>query len=106
MASGSQLDNLYIRDITEKGKSDNFETGINYTINLGWTYWLLNATVYHRYFTDVATRITRLTNDNVTIQTRGNADTRSSTGFELINQFTDWFDATLTGNFFYFQGRR
>lgn len=69
----------------------------------GWTRLLLNATVYHRYSTSVATRITRLTNDNVTIQTRENADTRSSTGFELINQlqFTDWFDATLTGNFFY-----
>lgn len=69
----------------------------------GWDWWLLNATVYHRYSTDVATRITRLTDDNVTIQTRENADTRSATGFELINQlqFTNWFDATLTGNFFH-----
>ncbi len=69
----------------------------------GWDWWLLNATVYHRYSTDVATRITRLTDDNVTIQTRENADTRSATGLELINQLqlTDWFDATLTGNFFH-----
>jgi outer membrane receptor protein involved in Fe transport len=69
----------------------------------GWNWWLLNGTVYHRYSTDVTTRITRLTEDNVAIQTRENADTRSSTGFELINQlqFTDWFDATLIGNFFY-----
>lgn len=69
----------------------------------GWDWWLLNATVYHRYSTDVATRITRLTDNNVTIQTRENADTRSATGFELINQlqFTNWFDVTLTGNFFH-----
>jgi len=34
MASSAQLDSLYVRDITEKEKSDNFETGLNYTINL------------------------------------------------------------------------
>lgn len=69
----------------------------------GWTRYLLNATVYHRYSTNVETRITRITDDNVAIQSRENADTRSATGFELVNQVqvTNNFDATLTGNFFY-----
>jgi outer membrane receptor protein involved in Fe transport len=69
----------------------------------GWERYLLNATVYHRYSTDVETRITYLTDNNVAVQTRENADTRSSTGFELINQFqiSKAVDATLTGNFFY-----
>lgn len=69
----------------------------------GWERYLLNATVYHRFSTDVETRITTLTDDNVAISSRENADTRSSTGFELINQIqiSNNFDATLTGNFFY-----
>ncbi|MBN7814866.1 outer membrane beta-barrel family protein [Algoriphagus pacificus] len=69
----------------------------------GWERYLLNATVYHRFSTDVETRITTLTDDNVAIQSRENADTRASTGFELINQIqiSNNFDATLTGNFFY-----
>ncbi|UZD21972.1 TonB-dependent receptor [Algoriphagus halophytocola] len=69
----------------------------------GWERYLLNATVYHRYSTDVETRITILTDDNVAIQSRENADTRASTGFELINQFqvSNNLDATLTGNLFY-----
>lgn len=69
----------------------------------GWERYLLNATVYHRYSTNVETRITRITDDNVAIQSRENADTRSATGFELVNQVqvTNNFDATLTGNFFY-----
>lgn len=69
----------------------------------GWERYLLNATVYHRYSTDVETRITYLTDNNVAVQTRENADTRAATGFELINQFqvSKSIDATLTGNFFY-----
>lgn len=69
----------------------------------GWENYLLNATVYHRFSTDIQTRVIRLNEDNVAIQTRENANSRASTGFELINQiqFTQWFDATLTGNFFY-----
>ncbi|MCH7412770.1 TonB-dependent receptor family protein [Belliella sp. R4-6] len=69
----------------------------------GWEKYLLNATVYHRYSTDIQTRVIRLNDDNVAIQTRENANSRASTGFELINQiqFTQWFDATLSGNFFY-----
>jgi iron complex outermembrane receptor protein len=69
----------------------------------GWERYLLNATVYHRYSTDVETRITYLTENNVSVQTRENADTRASTGFELINQIqvSNNIDATLTGNFFY-----
>lgn len=69
----------------------------------GWERYLLNATVYHRYSTDVETRITILTDDNVAIQSRENADTRASTGAELINQIQIFknLDATLTGNLFY-----
>jgi hypothetical protein len=41
--------------------------------------------------------------NNVAIQTRENALRRNSTGLELINQvqFANWWDATLSGNFFY-----
>ncbi|WP_194776319.1 TonB-dependent receptor domain-containing protein [Pararhodonellum marinum] len=69
----------------------------------GWKNYLLNATVYHRFSTDIHTRVIRLRDDNVAIQTRENANSRSSTGFEMVNQIqvTQWFDATLTGNFFY-----
>ncbi len=69
----------------------------------GWERYLLNATVYHRYSTNIETRITRITNDNVSITSRENADTRASTGFELVNQIqvSNNFDATITGNLFY-----
>jgi iron complex outermembrane receptor protein len=69
----------------------------------GWERYLLNASVYHLCSTDVETRITMLTDDNVAIQSRQNADTRSSTGFELINQIqiSNNLDMTLTGNLFY-----
>ncbi|MHA7129707.1 TonB-dependent receptor [Algoriphagus namhaensis] len=71
----------------------------------GWEKYLLNAAVYHRYSTNVETRITDITDDNVAVQTRENADTRSSTGLELINQIqvSNAVDMTLTGNFFYSQ---
>lgn len=69
----------------------------------GWSKYLLNATVYHRYSTNVQTRITTLLDNNITIQSRENANIRKSTGLELVNQIgvTDWFDIALTGNFFY-----
>ncbi|MBI1301070.1 MAG: TonB-dependent receptor [Alphaproteobacteria bacterium] len=69
----------------------------------GWGKLLLNATVYHRASTNVQTRVIRLTDNNIAVQTRENALRRNSTGFELINQvqFADWWDATVTGNFFY-----
>jgi len=79
--------------------TDSYEVGYM----KGWDKYLLNATVYHRYSTDVETRITILTDDNVAIQSRQNADTKASTGFELINQIQVFnnLDATLTGNLFY-----
>lgn len=79
--------------------TDSYEVGYM----RGWDKYLLNATVYHRYSTDVEARVTMLTDDNVAIQTRENADTQASTGFELINQVqvANNLDATLTGNFFY-----
>jgi iron complex outermembrane recepter protein len=69
----------------------------------GWERYLLNATVYHRFSTDILTRVIRLNEDNVAIQTRENANSRSSTGIELVNQLqlASWFDATITGNVFY-----
>lgn len=69
----------------------------------GWEKYLLNATVYHRFSTNILTRVIRLDDNNVAIQTRENANSRSATGFELVNQIqvTQWFDATLTGNVFY-----
>lgn len=71
----------------------------------GWERYLLNAAVYHRFSTNVETRVQEITDDNVSIQSRVNADTRSSTGLELVNQFqvSNAVDMTLTGNFFYSQ---
>lgn len=69
----------------------------------GWERLLFNATVYHRYSTNVLTRVIRLGEDNVAVQTRENASMRNSTGLELINQLqlNNWWDATVSGNFFY-----
>ncbi|WP_026950546.1 outer membrane beta-barrel family protein [Algoriphagus mannitolivorans] len=79
--------------------TDSYEVGYM----KGWERYLLNATLYHRYSTNIETRITRLTSENVAIQSRENADTRASTGFELVNQIqiSSNFDATVTGNLFY-----
>ncbi|PRY89148.1 outer membrane beta-barrel family protein [Mongoliibacter ruber] len=69
----------------------------------GWTNYLLSATVYQRFSTDVQSRIIELFDNNVSITTRENAARRNNTGLEVINQIqlADWWDATLTGNFFY-----
>lgn len=69
----------------------------------GWDRFLFNATVYHRASTNVQTRVIRLVENNVAIQTRENAARRNSTGVELINQIqvNNWWDATVSGNFFY-----
>lgn len=69
----------------------------------GWERFLFNATVYHRASTNVQTRVIRLVENNVAIQTRENAASRNSTGVELINQIqvNNWWDATISGNFFY-----
>ncbi|WP_194975549.1 outer membrane beta-barrel family protein [Aquiflexum lacus] len=79
--------------------TDSYEVGYM----KGWSKYLLNATVYHRYSTNIQTRIITLLDDNITIQSRENANVRKSTGLELVNQIqvTDWFDLALTGNFFY-----
>ncbi|MBW3467841.1 outer membrane beta-barrel family protein [Arthrospiribacter ruber] len=79
--------------------TDSYEVGYM----KGWERYLMNATVYHRFSTDILTRVVRVDDNNVAVQTRENANSRSATGFELVNQIqvTDWFDATLTGNLFY-----
>lgn len=79
--------------------TDSYEVGYM----KGWAQFLFNATVYHRASTNVHTRVIRLMDNNVAIQTRENALRRNSTGLELINQvqFANWWDATLSGNFFY-----
>lgn len=79
--------------------TDSYEVGYM----KGWERFLMNATVYHRFSTDILTRVVRVDDDNVAVQTRENANSRSATGFELVNQIqvTDWFDATVTGNLFY-----
>lgn len=79
--------------------TDSYEFGYR----KGFEKFLFNATVYHRASTNVHTRVVRIVDNNVAIQTRENALRRNSTGLELINQLqlTGWWDATLTGNFFY-----
>lgn len=79
--------------------TDSYEVGYM----KGWERFLFNATVYHRASTNVHTRVIRLAENNVAIQTRENAARRNSTGLELINQVqvTNWWDATISGNFFY-----
>ncbi|WP_158858504.1 TonB-dependent receptor domain-containing protein [Lunatibacter salilacus] len=79
--------------------TDSYEVGYM----KGWERFLFNATVYHRASTNVHTRVIRLAENNVAIQTRENAARRNSTGLELINQVqvNNWWDATVSGNFFY-----
>jgi hypothetical protein len=69
----------------------------------GWKNYLLHSTFYHRYSTNVETRVIQLSDNNVAIQTRENANQRSNSGLELVNQIqvNQWFDLNLTGNFFY-----
>ncbi len=100
----------YVSDLLNVGRGNPYlqpEYTNSYEIGYmkGWENWLLNATIYHRNSTDIITRITRLYDNNVTVQTRENINTRNSSGLELINQFqfNNWFDATLTGNLFYSQ---
>lgn len=61
------------------------------------------GTVYHRRSTDILTRLIEIRDNNVAVQTWANANSRISTGLELINQFyfTKNIDATVTGNFFH-----
>ncbi|WP_291779551.1 TonB-dependent receptor [Cecembia sp.] len=79
--------------------TDSFEAGYQ----KGWANYLLSATVYQRFSTNVQSRITELFDNNVSITTRENAARRNNTGFEIINQIqlASWWDATLSGNFFY-----
>ena len=79
--------------------TDSYEVGYM----KGWERFLFNATLYHRASTNVHTRVIRLAENNVAIQTRENAARRNSTGLELINQVqvNNWWDATVSGNFFY-----
>lgn len=79
--------------------TDSFEAGYQ----KGWTNFLFNATLYQRFSTDVQSRIVQLFDNNVSITTRENAARRNNTGLEIINQIqlASWWDATLSGNFFY-----
>ncbi|MBA4299549.1 MAG: TonB-dependent receptor, partial [Cyclobacterium sp.] len=98
-----QVNDQYNLNIGNPYLQPEFTDSYEFGYMKGWDRYLFNATVYHRYSTDVQTRITYLTDNNVAITTRENADTQASSGFELINQFqvSGNFDATLTGNFFY-----
>ncbi|PSL05743.1 outer membrane beta-barrel family protein [Cecembia rubra] len=79
--------------------TDSFEAGYQ----KGWTNFLFNATLYQRFSTDVQSRIVQLFDNNVSITTRENAARRNNSGLEIINQIqlASWWDATISGNFFY-----
>ncbi len=67
--------------------------------------YFFTGTLYHRRTTDLITRIFVPQENNVNVMIRENAAIDLSTGLELINQFefSNWFDATLTGNLFHSQ---
>ena len=67
-----------------------------------WKNYFMTATVFHRRTTDMITRIL-VQDGNNTLMTRENLNNEYSTGLEVINQVEagNWFDATLTGNFFF-----
>jgi iron complex outermembrane recepter protein len=77
--------------------TDNFE--LNY--NKSWTVYTLNAGVFHRYTTNALSRLVVPFGD-ATLVTWENADTRNSTGVELVNNlnFSRNLNARLTGNVF------
>ncbi|MGY6559329.1 MAG: TonB-dependent receptor domain-containing protein [Nitritalea sp.] len=98
-----RVNDLFNLSIGNQELQPEFTNSYEFGYMKGWDKYLLNAVVYHRFTTDVQTRVIRLNEDNVSVQLRENANSRSSTGLELVNQFqfTSWFDATLSGNFFY-----
>lgn len=79
--------------------TDSYEFGYQNS----WGNYLFTGTVYHRYSTNVQTRVIALMDNNVAVQTRENAASRSNTGLELINQFefTNWWDMMISADFFY-----
>jgi len=79
--------------------TDSYEAGLNKE----WDWLLFTGTAYHRRTTNAMTRIISLLNNNAAVQLWENAASRRDTGLELINQFqfSQTFDATLSGNFFY-----
>ncbi|KEO73727.1 TonB-dependent receptor domain-containing protein [Anditalea andensis] len=79
--------------------TDSYELGYQNS----WGNYLFTGTVYHRYSTNVQTRVIALLDNNVAVQTRENAASRSNTGLELINQFefTNWWDMMISADLFY-----
>jgi iron complex outermembrane recepter protein len=77
--------------------TDNFE--LNY--NKSWTTYTLNAGVFHRYTTNALSRLVVPFGD-ATLVNWENADTRNSTGVEVVNNlnFSRNLNARLTGNVF------
>ncbi len=78
--------------------TDNFE--INFSKN--WTVVTLNAGVFYRYTTDGLARRVRPWGE-ATLVTSENADTRHSSGSELVRglNFSRNFSTRLTGNVYY-----
>ncbi len=77
--------------------TDNLE--LNY--NKSWTTFTLNAGIFHRYTTNGLSRLVVPFGD-ATLVSWENADTRNSTGVELVNNFnfSRNLNARLTGNVF------
>lgn len=77
--------------------TENFE--LNY--NKSWTKYTLNAGIFHRYTTNALSRLV-VPFGNATLVTWENADTRNSTGVELVNNFdfSRNLNARLTANVF------
>lgn len=77
--------------------TDNFE--LNY--NKSWTMYTLNTGIFHRYTSNALSRLV-VPFGNATLVTWENADTRNSTGVELVNNFnfSTNLNARLTGNVF------
>jgi len=98
-----QLNDLFNLSVGNPFLQPEFTNSYEIAYMKGWKNYLLHSTFYHRYSTNVETRVIQLSNNNVAIQTRENANQRSNSGLELVNQIqvNQWFDLNLTGNFFY-----
>jgi iron complex outermembrane recepter protein len=68
-----------------------------------WDRYLLTGSIFHRKTENAITRVFQLHEDEAAVVTWVNANTRTATGLEIVNDysFTSNIDATLTANFFH-----
>ncbi len=90
-----RIGNPYLQPVT----TDSYELGYN----LQREKIFLSSTIYHRYSSDIITRVFGVLGAQNAIVTWLNANNSRDTGLEIINQYTParWIDATVSANLFY-----